>query len=287
VLLLRRAIAALQGAGHRVRLLAPAAPAAALVGLGRGEVDEALPWDGAEVAALLAGDDTSGPVSTALASADTVLAFTRSEPALSAIRARCRRLLAWDPAPPPDGPHASAWLARSLGPLGLEAPSDLPPLDFTEAERREAERRTAGLPRGFVAVHPGSGSAAKNWPFDRFARVAHDLAGDAPWLLVHGPTEQGWPVPERAMPAREWPLRVLGAVLGRSGLFLGNDSGASHLAAAAGAPTLALFGHTDPALWAPVGKPVVTLRSASGAMSDLGEDEVVAAARQLAGEPFR
>jgi ADP-heptose:LPS heptosyltransferase len=230
------------------------------------------------MAALLAGNDASGPVSTALSSAATVIAFTRNEPVLSAIRARCRRLLAWDPAPPPDGPHASVWLARSLGPLGLEAPSDPPPLAFTDAERCEAESRTAGLPRGFVAVHPGSGSPAKNWPADRFARVARRLAGDGPWLLLHGAAEEGWPVPDGAVLAREWPLRVLGAALARAGLFLGNDSGASHLAAAAGAPTLALFGPTDSAVWAPLGPAVATLRAASHAIADLAVDDVVAAA---------
>ena len=61
-------------------------------------------------------------------------------------------------------------------------------------------------------------------------------------------------------------MRTLGAALSRAGLFLGNDSGASHLAAASGAPTLALFGPTDPALWAPVGPSVATLRAPRGVL---------------------
>ena len=62
--------------------------------------------------------------------------------------------------------------------------------------------------------------------------------------------------------ARELPLRVLGAVLAEAGLFVGNDSGVSHLAAASGTPTLALFGPTDPAQWSPVGRSVRCLRAA-------------------------
>ncbi len=76
-------------------------------------------------------------------------------------------------------------------------------------------------------------------------------------------------------------MRTLGAALSRAGLFLGNDSGASHLAAASGAPTLALFGPTDPALWAPVGPSVATLRAPRGVLADLTVDEVERAALGL------
>jgi heptosyltransferase-2 len=235
------------------------------------------------MAALLAGSTPAptGPVGAALREADAVLAFTRSAAVLSALEPLVRRLVPWDPAPPSEGPHASVWLARALEGLGLGASSEPPPLAFTDAERGEAERRTAALPPGFVAVHPGSGSPAKNWPADRFARVASALAAGAPWLLVHGPAEEGWAAPDGVVLAREWPLRVLGAALGRAGLFLGNDSGASHLAAAAGAPTLAVFGPTDPALWAPVGRAVSVRRAPSGVVADVAVDVVVAAARAL------
>ncbi|HYN04476.1 MAG TPA: hypothetical protein VE359_18650, partial [Vicinamibacteria bacterium] len=79
---------ALRVAGHRVRLLAPAAPARALRGSGAGEVEEILPWDGPETAAILAGERTEGPLGAALDAADVVVAFTRSEPAIEALRAR-------------------------------------------------------------------------------------------------------------------------------------------------------------------------------------------------------
>ena len=79
---------------------------------------------------------------------------------------------------------------------------------------------------------------------------------------------------------------MLGAALARAGLFLGNDAGVSHLAAATGAPTLALFGPTDPALWAPVGPRVATLRAPSASLAALDLEAVVAAgaAAQVRGE---
>jgi heptosyltransferase-2 len=154
-------------------------------------------------------------------------------------------------------------------------------LAFTEEERSEADARSAGLPRGFLAVHPGSGSPSKNWPLMRFLDAARRLSGASPWLLVAGPAEEALVAPRGSILAREWPLRVLAAVLARAGLFLGNDAGVSHLAAAAGAPTLALFGPTDPALWAPVGPRVLTLRAPSASLADLDPDAVVGAGLRL------
>ena len=308
LLLLRRAIAALRTAGHRVRLVAPA-PGAVLVGPGPGEVDALLPWDAPEVAALLAGTPAArGPVAEALATADVVVAWTRSGEVARALASVTRRLLTHDPAPPSglelrDSElagntavgatrvgHVSHWLARALEPLGLAAAEDPPPLSFTRAEREEAERRVAGLSPGFLAMHPGSGSTAKNWPAERFLEFARRWTGagargegsEAPFLLSIGPAEaeRGFPAPAAAVVARDWPLRVLGAALARAGLYVGNDSGGSHLAAAAGAPTLAIFGPTDPALWSPIGPHVRCLRLPGG-LEAVGVDAALRAARAL------
>lgn len=286
VLLLRPTVAALRGAGHRVRLLAPASVGAVL--RGPGEVDEVLASDGAELAKALAEGFGDGPVARAVAEADVVVAYTRSRPVLDLLATRARRLVARDPAPPAAGPHAARWLADAVAPLLTAASrASAEPtgraLEFTDAERREAAGLTRGLPAGFLALHPGSGSPAKNWPRERFFEAARRLSDGAPWLLAVGPAEADVVAPEDARLAREWPPRVLGAALARAGLFLGNDSGVSHLAAAAGAPTLALFGPSDPALWAPVGPRVAVLRAATGAPSlpELDLAEVVAAAARL------
>lgn len=271
----------MRAAGHLVRLLAPSAPGAALLGPGAAQVDEVLPWEGLETAALLAGEPPPGRLGALLSACHLVLAFTRSEPLLAALRSRGARVVAHDPAPPSDGPHASLWLARSLEPMGLAATAEPGTLAWSPADQRDAVERTPELPPGFVAVHPGSGSRSKNWPIERFAAVARRLSGGRPWLLALGPAEAEVPDVEGSIVARDWPVRTLGAALSRAGLFLGNDSGASHLAAASGAPTLALFGPTDPARWAPVGPSVATLRAPSAALTDLGLDDVERAAHRL------
>jgi ADP-heptose:LPS heptosyltransferase len=288
VLLLRSAVAGLRMAGHRVRLVAPAGPGPALVGPGPSEVEALLPWDGPETAAILAGEAVSGPLGRALAGADAVLAYTRSNDVAAALGRVARRVIAYDPSPPPIGPHASAWLGRALEPIGIEAAPNPPPLQFTHGEQEEAARRTASLPPRFLAVHPGSGSPAKNWPAERFGELAARAAGSRPYLLCTGPAEIDHGLdarlPKTACVARGWPVRVLGAALARAGLYVGNDSGVSHLAAATGAPTLALFGPTEPALWSPVGRGARTLRAPDGRIESLSVDDVLREARSLLGD---
>jgi ADP-heptose:LPS heptosyltransferase len=62
--------------------------------------------------------------------------------------------------------------------------------------------------------------------------------------------------------ARDWSLPRLAAVMVEAALFLGNDSGLTHLAAGVGAPTIALFGPTDPIVWAPLGPRVLVIAGA-------------------------
>jgi ADP-heptose:LPS heptosyltransferase len=262
-----------------VRLLAPEREAALLCG--PDGVDGVLPWEGPEVASLLGGASPQVRLAEALDTADAVVAFTRSEPLLEALAARARRLVGHDPTPPPGGPHASVWLASGLAPLGVVPRRDPPPLVFTGAERREAAEHARTLPERFLAVHPGSGSLAKNWPVDRFVATAQELSEGRPWLLVAGPAEAALPPAAGGLVAHNWPLRRLGALVSGAALFIGNDAGVSHLAAAAGAPTLALYGPTDPALWSPVGPSVATLRPSSHEIRDLGTDAVIEAARAL------
>jgi ADP-heptose:LPS heptosyltransferase len=252
--------------------------------VGPGGINSVLPWEGPEVAALLAGAATSGPVARALGEADAVVCFSRSAPLLEALAARARRVIHQDPSPPATGPHAARWFAQAAAPLlgGRPAlPRDEGVLELTEEERRHAETATRELPEGFVAAHPGSGSPAKNWPLTCFVDTARALAGGQRWLLIAGPAEREVEAPPDALLARDWPLRLLGAALARAGVFLGNDAGVSHLAAAVGAPTLALFGPTDPALWAPVGPRVKTLRATGGALALLEVEAVLAAVRAL------
>jgi len=151
---------------------------------------------------------------------------------------------------PPDGVHASDHLIQALEPLGIAGPASFPSIRIEEG--------VSGFPSKFVAIHPSSGSASKNWAPERFEALAR-LVGAAGLEVVwiQGEADKSV-VPElaRLVPGRvacELPLTELAAVLAASVVFVGNDSGVSHLAAAVGASTVALFRATDPVQWAPRG----------------------------------
>jgi ADP-heptose:LPS heptosyltransferase len=194
-------------------------------------------------------------------------------------------VIAHPPLPPEAGPHAGRWLAQAVAVLGAD-PSTVPPaMRATEDEARRASAWLDRLPPSFLAVHPGSGASRKNWPPERFASVVEAMAGGRPWLLIEGPADAEAARTLRglggAVHAQDLPARALGAVLAQAGLYVGNDSGVSHLAAAWGAPTLALFGPTDPRQWAPIGPTVTVVRSRDGTMAGLGVEEVVGEAKKI------
>ena len=106
-----------------------------------------------------------------------------------------------------------------------------PPGGIPRVECPRAERTR-------LALHPFSGSAKKNWPLECFQA----LAAREPFEWCHERFED---------------LGALADWLAGARVFVGNDSGITHLAAAVGAPVVALFGPTDPRVWAPPGAKVI------------------------------
>ena len=117
----------------------------------------------------------------------------------------------------------------------------------------------------YAVIHPFSGSAGKNWPLARFQALARGLERIMPVRWCAGPEDPplesllaGEGAPPETIRADN--LYDLACLLAAARLYIGNDSGITHLAAASGAPTLALFGPTDPAVWAPRGPNVRVAR---------------------------
>jgi ADP-heptose:LPS heptosyltransferase len=104
--------------------------------------------------------------------------------------------------------------------------------------------------REFAVIHPFSGSTRKNWPLTRFQHLAGTLSARLPVAWCAGPEE----VLEGAVRFED--LRELACWLAAARLYVGNDSGITHLAAAVGTPVVALFGASDPRVWAPRGERV-------------------------------
>jgi len=182
--------------------------------------------------------------------------------------------------------HAARRLARPIEDLGIKV-LDLAEKIFPLAEDRQfAEEFLRALQQPIVAIHPGSGSKEKNWPLENwialFSRSGDfSIGGKCPSLVVIS-GEADNPQTERLKReqtnreihfAKNLPLPHLAAVLERS-IFIGHDSGISHLAAAAGANCILLFGPTDPDVWAPRNKNVRVLRPESRKLSDLEVEHV-------------
>ena len=158
---------------------------------------------------------------------------------------------------PPAGEriHAADFFLRQAGSSAVAAPR----IECGEVARGE-----------FAVIHPFSGSARKNWPMDRFRELARRLP--APVLWCAGPDD--W----LQDAVRIENLFELAQRLAASRVYIGNDSGITHLAAAAGARVVAVFGPTDPARWGPRGERV---RIVSGRLDGIGVDQVFDAVRRL------
>lgn len=143
--------------------------------------------------------------------------------------------------PPETALHAADYFASQVGTPLARAPS--------LAVKPPAVRHN------LIAIHPFSGSKEKNWPLELYHALVRSLpsevASRVAWLA--GPEEQL----EGAL--RFDDLAGLAAWLAGSRLYIGNDSGISHLAAAV-TPSVVLFGPTDPAIWAPRGRDVRCIR---------------------------
>jgi heptosyltransferase-2 len=124
-----------------------------------------------------------------------------------------------------------------------------------------------------MALHSGSGSERKNWPESNWTELLRRLSAETSlqFLLVGGEAE-GDRLPRLAqvLPATRCeifasqPLVEVARRLSQCAAFIGHDSGITHLAAALGVPTLALWGPTPEAVWAPRGDRVSILRAPHG-----------------------
>jgi ADP-heptose:LPS heptosyltransferase len=157
--------------------------------------------------------------------------------------------------------HAAIAYARAAGvgggrtALAAEARLDAP-------DSPGARRLLAQLARPVLAMHRGAGAGAKRWPPEAFAAVAaawRRRGGDV--VDVLGPAEEGDGPCAGTVPVRGWGLCDVAALLGRVDAYVGNDTGVSHLAGAAGARGVVVFTATDPARWRPLSSAIIAFRA--------------------------
>ncbi len=183
--------------------------------------------------------------------------------------------------------HAALQLARPLEQISLCLKNPAARIYPTEEDREFARNFLGHSNKPIIALHPGSGSKTKNWPIEKWEKLGgHLFSPDRTVLVVAGEADQErlgvletvWKdKPVRF--AKDLPLPHLAALFEGS-VFIGHDSGISHIAAAAGARSILLFGPTDPAVWAPANDDVVVLRAPGGNLDSLAVDDVITALEQ-------
>jgi ADP-heptose:LPS heptosyltransferase len=170
--------------------------------------------------------------------------------------------------------------------LGLRPPPT-PVAWFNEADTQRV-RSLLGSDAPFMVLAPTANWAPKVWPADRFAATFRELAGPETRAVVlgaPGAAERAMADPLlAALPGSvdlvgQLSLPEVSACLAQARLFIGNDSGMMHMAAAAGAPTIGLFGPTDADVYGPAGRCAIAVRGAD--MAAITTDAVVAAAAEL------
>jgi heptosyltransferase-3 len=211
---------------------------------------------------------------------------------------RCKpgEILTYSPRVPEDfGRPAARHFAGIVEPLGLALADDVASDVFPSPADADAARAFLnGLKSGtrLVAIHSGSGSETKTWPKESWAELGGKLSAAFPevvLLVVEGEADaapaqfvlEAW----KNLPhlrARWLPLPILAALLRETVLFIGHDSGITHLAAASrrDLPIVALFGPTDPAVWAPPRAGVRVVRG-DPTIRNIGVDEVFQAASKI------
>lgn len=178
-------------------------------------------------------DEMPAELASELAQFDEIISWYGSNrPEFRAVMPRCVFLAAL---PTADWTgHATDFFLNQVGaPMGL-----IPRIGVPDVQRRDS-----------VVIHPFSGSARKNWPLENFRRVAGSIRGNVEW--VAGPEE------ELAGAQRFGDLMELAKWMAGARLYLGNDSGVSHLAAAIGVPSIVIFRCTDPQVWGAQGENVL------------------------------
>ncbi len=140
-----------------------------------------------------------------------------------------------------------------------------------------------------IGVHPGAGKLANRWPAERFAQAGSLLAQEfgAQVALFYGPNEgdlaavvdKAAEIPVIRMAGLD--LREVAAIMTQLDVYLGNDTGTTHVAAAVGTPLVVIFGPTDPTQWKPWGREFVAIRGQNGQCQAVSVEEVVSKARVL------
>lgn len=133
----------------------------------------------------------------------------------------------------------------------------------------------------YAVIHPFASGPEKTWPAGRFVETAKRIAADHALEPVFiGAANDNWAPFGGFACVRGAPLGELKSLLSGASLFLGNDSGPAHMAAAFGLPAVVIFGPSDEKVWAPWRTQAQVLKGREAA-TEVPLDAVLAAMARL------
>lgn len=229
-------------------------------------VGKYFPLESASFASLFS-DRIDTKIRNILKSYDKIVIFTSSTQLEQTINQITAKVNCRIPSKPPVRAciHVAEFILQHLITCGLlkrNRTSLFNDLSFPDRKGRSKKSRT-------ILLHPGAGSIRKRWPIDSFHAVANRLRTDGlnPEFVL-GPAEKD--LAEKLMQNTDYKYQVhlltdltdLVDLYKSAGGYIGNDSGASHLAAFLSLPAVVIFGPTDSQRWAPLGPRVEIMRPA-------------------------
>jgi ADP-heptose:LPS heptosyltransferase len=174
--------------------------------------------------------------------------------------------------------HTAEHMASAMFYLGV------PIAEVPRARMQAPEGRAPCAPPGpYAVIHPLAATAEKTWAAPYFFELAQRLSQsfELEPVFIGGSGED-------LSPFHNWrtlsgtPLRELAQLMRGAALFVGNDSGPAHVAAAFGVPEVVLFGPSDAEIWAPWRTPAEVLK-ADGPMRNITVDRAMAAVEKQLG----
>jgi ADP-heptose:LPS heptosyltransferase len=127
-----------------------------------------------------------------------------------------------------------------------------------------------------AVIHPVAAATAKTWPAERFLQVARWLEASGTEVVIIGSAADDLSPFRAFRTLRGAPLSEIQSLIASAVVFVGNDSGPAHMAAAFAVPSVVLFGASDPAIWGPWRTRCEVL-TAHGAISEIRTEQVIAA----------
>jgi len=173
--------------------------------------------------------------------------------------------------------HAVDHFTRPLQSLAIYDPPAFPALNILPCSGTNNQTQE----KPWIAIHPGSGGINKCWPILRYIELAEMIRAETSFVPVFISSDietETIPGLDKLLASysriHNYDLVSLAGLLQTTTLFIGNDGGISHLAAALGCPTIALFGPSNPDHWSPRGPNVTIIRSRDQTMPSINMDEV-------------